>query len=77
MYSSYLSTISTISIIQFRQLALKSPPPLEPKWDRWAKKPTPLSPTYPTWALVGGTSRPAGETVKASWMVVVKNNETT
>ena len=22
-----------------------------------------FSPTYPTWALVGGTSRPAGETV--------------
>ena len=22
-----------------------------------------VSPTYPTWALVGGTSRPAGETV--------------
>ena len=67
--------------IQFRQLALKSPP--LPKWDRWAKKlgcasdpPIPadcrlvdrmriqvFSPTYPTWALVGGTSRPAGETV--------------
>ena len=23
-----------------------------------------FSPTYPTWALVGGTSRPAGETVQ-------------
>ena len=68
--------------IQFRRLALKSPP-LGPKWDRWAKKlgcasdpPIPadcrledrmrtrvFSSTYPNWALVGGTSRPAGETV--------------
>ena len=62
--------------IQFRRLALKSPP-LGPKWGRWAKKlgrisypPIPADcrledrmPTYPTWALVGGTSRPAGDTV--------------
>ena len=68
--------------IQFRRLALKSPP-LGPKWGRWAKKlgcasdpPKPadcrledrmrtrvFSSTYPNWALVGGTSRPAGETV--------------
>ena len=68
--------------IQFRRLALKSPP-LGPKWGRWVKKlgcasdppvcsllvwedrmrTRVFSPTYPTWALVGGTSRPAGETV--------------
>ena len=71
-----------IKNIQFRWLALKSPP-LGPKWGRWAKKlgcasdppvcsllvwedrmrTLVFSPTYPTWALVGGTSRPAGETV--------------
>ena len=71
-----------MTVIQFRRLALKSPP-LGPKWGRWAKKlrcasdpPIPadcrledwirtrvFSPTYPTRALVGGTSRPAGETV--------------
>ena len=28
-----------------------------------------FSPTYPTWALVGGTSRPAGETVSRQWTV--------
>ena len=69
-------------LLQFRRLALKSPP-LGPKWARWAKKlwcasdppvcsllvwedrmrTQVFSPTYPTWALVGGTSRPAGETV--------------
>ena len=68
--------------VQFRRLALKSPP-LGLKWGRWAKKlgcasnppvcrllvwedwmrTQVFSPTYPTWALVGGTSRPAGETV--------------
>ena len=68
--------------LQFRRLALKSPP-LGPKWGRWAKKlrcasnppvcsllvwedrmcTRVFSPTYHTWALVGGTSRPAGETV--------------
>ena len=59
-------------ILQFCRLALKSPP-----LGRWAKKlgcasnPPVCSllvwedrmPTYPTWALVGGTSRAAGETV--------------
>ena len=68
--------------IQFRQLALKSPP-LGPRRGRWVKKTRVriqssslqsagmggsdahqvFLPTYPTWALVGGTSRPVGETV--------------
>ena len=31
-----------------------------------------FSPTYPTWALVGGTSRPAGETVIAVYFLGVR-----
>ena len=79
----YNKVINSDGEIQFRRLALKSPP-LVPKWGRWAKKlgcesdppvcsllvwedrmrTQVFSPTYPTWALVGGTSRPSGETVK-------------
>ena len=30
-----------------------------------------FSPTYPTWALVGGTSRPAGETVYNQYLHIL------
>ena len=67
------------TVIKFRRLALKSPPlgPKWGMWAKklgCASNPPVCSllvwedqmvflPTYPTWALVGGTSRPAGETL--------------
>ena len=33
-----------------------------------------FSPTYPTWALVGGTSRPAGETVYDAGIINIGTN---
>ena len=36
-----------------------------------------FSPTYPTWALVGGTSRPAGETVLLKFRDFIDSSNST
>ena len=61
-----LSTHMVVVVVQFRRLALKSasdPPILADCRLEDRMRTRVFSPTYPTWALVGGTSRPAGETV--------------